>query len=130
MAKTLTIDGYNIHDISSFYDEINRVFMHDNDWKLGESLDALNDMFYGGYGKMEGNEEIELVWTNFEKNRKDLGTETTRIYYHNKLKPPGIFNTNYVKEKLDELENGTGKTYFDIILDIIGEHPNIRLIPK
>ena len=43
-AITLIIDGENIHDIFSFFDEINRVFMHSEDWKLGPSLDALNDI--------------------------------------------------------------------------------------
>jgi len=129
MEKTITIDGSRIQDIPTFYEEVNRVFMADVDWKLGDSLDALNDMFYGGYGEIKGNEKIHLVWKDFEKNRDDLGLELTRNYYLNKLKYPSTFNTSFVKDKLAELENGTGQTYFDIILEIIGEHKNIKLIP-
>ena len=47
---TLRLDGRLIHDIASFYDEINRVFMAGEDWQLGPSLDALDDMLRGGYG--------------------------------------------------------------------------------
>lgn len=130
MAETFIIDGSKIHDIPSFYDEINRVFMADVDWKLGQSLDALNDMLYGGYGKIKGNEEINLVWKDFHKNKNDLGLELTKDYYHKKLKSPSVFNTAFVKEKLAELENGTGKTYFEIILEIIEDHPNISLIAR
>ncbi|MCD8030908.1 MAG: barstar family protein [Bacteroides sp.] len=78
MARTFTIEGSRIEDIPSFYKEINRVFMAKEDWKLGESLDAFNDMLYGGYGEIEGNEEIRLVWKDFEKNRTDLGVELTK----------------------------------------------------
>lgn len=128
MAKTVTIDGNNIYDIPSFYEEINRVFMSEVDWQLGQSLDALNDMFYGGFGEIEGNEEIHLIWKNFEQNRKDLGLELTKTYYRNKLEQPSVFNVDFVQDKLTELESGTGQTYFDIILEIISEHPNIKLI--
>ncbi|NDW08928.1 barstar family protein [Dysgonomonas sp. 520] len=128
MIKTIIINGNNIHDIPSFYEEINRVFMADEDWKIGQSLDALNDMFYGGYGEINGDEEVHLVWTNFEQNRKDLGYELTKSYYQRKLEQPSIFNVDFVKKKLTELENGTGQTYFEIILEIIGEHKNVKLI--
>lgn len=104
--------------------------MQEVDWKLGESLDALSDMFYGGYGEIQGKEEICLIWKNFGQNKKDLGPELTKAYYEEKLKSPGKFNADFVKEKLQQLKNGTGKTYFDIILEIIAEHPNVKLIPQ
>ena len=130
MEKVVIIDGNNIYDIPSFYEEINSVFMKNQDWKIGQSLDALNDMLYGGYGEIEGYGKIYLIWENFEKNRKDLGFDATKAYYENKLKQPSVFNTEWVKNKLIELENGIGKTYFEIILEIINEHPNVTLIPK
>jgi RNAse (barnase) inhibitor barstar len=130
MIKTFTVDGSKIHDISSFYEEINRIFMSGEDWTIGQSLDALNDLLYGGFGEIKGNEKIRLIWKNFEQNKKDLGPEVTEAYYRNKLNYPSTFNVDFVREKLTELENGTGKTYFEIILEIIGEHPNIELIAE
>lgn len=61
MTRTLTIDGSRIHDIPSFYDEINRVFMTGVDWTLGPSLDALDDLLYGGYGALDGDAPVSLA---------------------------------------------------------------------
>ncbi|UJF30418.1 barstar family protein [Kaistella sp. 97-N-M2] len=127
--KEFTIEGKKIRDIKTFYVEINRVFMPDEDWKLGESLDALNDLLYGGFGEIEGKENI-IIWKNFEENRKILGFETTLQFYEAKLKSPQIFNTNFIQEKIDDLKKGNGQTYFEIILEIIGAHSNIKLIEK
>jgi len=102
--------------------------MINEDWKIGQSLDAFNDLFYGGFGEIRGNEEVHLVWKHFEKSRSDLGLELTKTYYRNKLKSPNVFDADFVREKLAGLENGTGQTYFEIILEIIGGHPNICLI--
>lgn len=128
MSKTIVIDGYRIHDIPTFYDEVNRSFMSGEDWKLGPSLDALDDMLYGGYGAIRGNEPVQIFWKNFEQNERDLGVEATRQHYRQKLNHPDIFNVSVIKRKLDELENGTGKTYFEIILEIISDHKNIELV--
>lgn len=126
-TKTLTLDGNNIHDIPSFYTEINRVFMADEDWQLGPSLDALDDMLYGAYGAARGEESVVLIWRNMEKNCADLGIAATREYYLEKLKHPDQFNLTLIRKKLAALENGTGATYFDIVLQIIADHPNITL---
>ncbi|CAM4085336.1 barstar family protein [Bordetella muralis] len=126
-TKTLTLDGNNIHDIPSFYAEINRVFMANEDWQLGPSLDALDDMLYGAYGAAHGQESIVLIWRNMEKNRADLGIAATREYYLEKLKHPDQFNVALFRKNLESLENGTGATYFDTVQQIIADHPNITL---
>ncbi|SJN49467.1 hypothetical protein FM107_18760 [Sphingobacterium sp. JB170] len=104
--------------------------MQDVDWKLGHSLDAFSDLLYGGFGLIESTEPIDLVWLNFEKNRTDLGRELTLNHYRQKLLKPNIFNMEIIDAQIDELEQGRGKTYFDILLEIIGEHENITLIPR
>ena len=130
MVKHLVIEGKNISNIKTFYQEINRVFMQQENWKIGESLDALNDFFYGGFGEIKGKENIRLIWENFEENKKALGLEMTKNFYESKLKSPEIFNTDFIKEKIEALENGNGQTYFEIIAEIIAEHSNIKLIEK
>jgi len=126
--KELTLDGNRIHDIPSFYDEVNRVFMQGMDFTLGPSLDAFNDVLYGGYGAIRGNEPIVLKWLYFEKNKEDLGAAATIAFYRAKLEQPETFNSEWAWKKLDELERGEGQTYMDILLEIISEHPNIRLV--
>ena len=128
MTKTLTMDGDAIGDIASFYAEINRVFMAGVDWQLGPSLDALNDMFHGGYGAITAGEPVVLVWRHMDKSRAALGLEATRNFYREKLKRPDIFDAARIQRDLDALEAGTGPTYFEIVLEIIADHPNITLV--
>ncbi|MEH3121593.1 MAG: ribonuclease inhibitor [Sphingomonas phyllosphaerae] len=125
--KTLTIRGRSIRDIPSFYAEINRVFMAGEDWKLGESLDAFNDLLFGGYGAIAGPEPVELVWEDIEASRVALGIDTTRAHLLGKLRQPERYSVAVIQQQLDRLEGRDGSTYFDTILDIIREHPNLKL---
>lgn len=130
VKNNLTIYGARIQDIASFYDEINRVFMRDEYWKLGASLDALNDMLHGGYGAAKGDEPVVLVWEDMDSSRVALGLDATRKFYHEKLNHPDIFDTDYVNASLDKLESGDGPTYFEIVLEIIADQPRIELVPR
>ena len=125
-TQTLTIAGNNIHDIPSFYDEINRVFMANESWKLGPSLDALDDLLDGGYGAACGADTLRLIWLNMDHSRAALGVAATRAYYLSKLGKPE-FNQALVRSQLNELETGAGRTYFDIVMEIIAAHLNIEL---
>lgn len=130
MTRTLTLDGARIHDIPSFYDEINRVFMQDVDWTLGPSLDALDDLLYGGYGAFDGDAPVTLVWTHVAASREALGVDATRQYLLAKLAQPERFNAAHFQRELDALDAGTGQTYFDIVLAVIAAHPNITLVAE
>ncbi|MEG0915998.1 MAG: ribonuclease inhibitor [Myroides sp.] len=130
MTKKIFINGSNISDKKSLYQEINRVFMAKEDWKIGESLDALNDLFYGGFGLIDGNEPIELTWKNFDHNKELFGFDFTIEFYQEKLKQPKVFSTKIIQQNISDLENGKGLTYFEMILEIIAEHKNITLITE
>jgi len=125
--KTLTINGDEIHGIPSFYAEINRVFMGSEDWKLGPSLDALNDLLYGAYGTIQDDEPVLLVWKNSSKSRDALGLEATTAFYQEKLKHPQIFDSTRIRKQLDALNQGAGPTYFEIVLEVFSGHSNIEL---
>lgn len=126
--KKIIIEGKNINNIETFYEEVNRVFMLHENWKIAQSLDAFNDMLYGSFGEIKGKEKIQLIWKDMEQNQKSLGFQTTLEFYQNKLKSPEIFNRKFVLSKIDELHNGVGLTFFEIILEIIADHENIILI--
>ena len=104
--------------------------MKGEDWQLGQSLDALNDMLYVGYGAISKHESLQLIWENFEQNRLDLGLQATRNFYTEKLKHPGVFSIETITKQLNALNNGTGQTFFDIVLEIIASHPNFKIIPR
>lgn len=126
--KQLIIEGDQINDIASFYEEINRVFMPNEDWQMGESLDALSDLMYGGYGEIKGNEPVQIVWNNIKKAETVLGLQETIAFYTEKLQHPDTYNVKWINEKLDALQKGQGQTYFEIIIEIFNEHPNIQLL--
>ena len=128
LMKKIIIEGKNINNIDNFYEEVNRVFMRNEDWKIAQSLDAFNDMLYGSFGEIKGKEKIQLIWKDIEKNQKSLGFQTTLEFYQTKLKSPEIFNRKFVLSKIDELQNGVGLTFFEIVLEIIADHDNIMLI--
>lgn len=126
---SITIDGNRFDDIQGFYEEINRIFMADEAWQLGESLDAFNDLLYGGYGALKGAETVVLHWKNIEKSRADLGTDATRRWLTAKLAQPGHFNLSSIQAQINALDHGVGPTYFEILLNILADHPRIRLAP-
>lgn len=128
--KTFTIHGENFSDISGFYGEVNRIFMQGETWQLGESLDAFDDLLYGGFGALANEKEIWLVWRGFEKSKVDLGLQATKDFYLQKLRQPQVYNAEWARQKLAGLEAGTEKTYFEILLEIIAQHPNVRFFPE
>ena len=102
--------------------------MSQENWKIAQSLDAFSDMLYGSFGEIKGKEKIQLIWKDMEQNQKSLGFQTTLELYQNKLKSPEIFNHKFVLSKINELHNGVGLTFFEIVLEIIANHDNIMLI--
>ena len=88
--QTITIDGNNVSDLETFYDEIDNVLTKNLDWQTGHNLDAFNDLLRGGFGVYEYEEPIKLVWTNFSNNKVALGQELTDklveiIKYHDHI---------------------------------------------
>ena len=128
LMKKIIIEGKNINNIETFYEEVNRVFMLHKKRKIEQSLDAFSDMLYGSFGEIKGKEKIQLIWKDMEQNQKSLGFQTTLEFYQNKLKSPEIFNHKFVLSKINELHNDVGFTFFEIVLEIIANHDNIMLI--
>lgn len=102
--------------------------MAEESWTLGESLDAFDDLLYGGYGALAGHTDVTLVWQDIESSKSALGYETTRAFLRGKLEHPEIYNITAINKQLDDLENGNGRTYFDTLVAIIGEHDTVTLV--
>ena len=126
-----TLEGSRVTDITSFYDEVNRVLMRNETWQLGESLDALNDLLYGGFGLMahrdEAGDSLTVIWRDHHVSREALGFEATRAWYEQKLARPGTFDVSGIQRRLDDLLAGTGPTYFELVLEVFADHPDITL---
>lgn len=129
MTRILHIEGASINDIASLYVEINRVFMADEDWQLGPSLDALDDLLWGGYGALAGHASTTVVWRDIEHSREALGRATTQAWLQSKLHQAGTFNTAVIADQLAALQQGQGQTYFEIVMEIFNGHPQVTLVP-
>lgn len=126
--KHISIDGNRFDDIGGFYAEINRVFMAGEEWQLGQSLDALNDLLYGSYGALKGADRVRLHWIAIGKSQDDLGVECTLNWLAAKLNSPGPFNLDLINAQMDTLKRGEGETFYQIVLSIIADHPKIELV--
>lgn len=128
--KHLILDGNQFSDLSSFYEVANTIFMKGVEWKLGESLDAFNDILYGGFGVFEPKEKIDLTWINHEKSKVDLGLKATVGFYEAKIESGYPYDSSLNKERLNHLIEGKGQTLYEILIEIVKSHRNINLILK
>ena len=96
---------------------------------LGASLDALDDLLHGGYGALAGHATATVVWRDIAHSREALGRETTRAWLQSKLDQGGRFNGAAIHAQLTALALGQGQTYFEIVMEIFGSHPQITLVP-
>ncbi|MCW1961558.1 ribonuclease inhibitor [Chryseobacterium viscerum] len=124
--KMIVIHGGHFSSLAGFYEEVSNVLMKDADWKVG-TLDGFDDILYGGFGVIEGKEEIEIIWKESEKSKQDLGFDATREFYNNKIRQGKSFNIELIQQKLDDLTEGKGQTLFEILVEIIQSHSNIAL---
>lgn len=123
----VVIEGREIRDITSFYAEINRVYMAGENWTIG-SLDGFDDLLYGGFGALKDAKNHSIIWKDKTASQQALGVETTIAYYQSKLTANSPFNHTHFQHKLEDLQAGKGQTYFDIVTEIIQSHPKIEWI--
>ncbi len=69
-----------------------------------------------------------IEWKDMAHSREALGYTATKSYYESKLLPDSPFNKEHFLKELEALEKGVGKTYFEIVMEIIAEHPNITVV--
>lgn len=113
------INGSHFSNIDGFYEEVSQLFMKDEDWNVA-TLDGFNDILYGFEG--------EIIWRNSQKSRDDLGFKVTKEFYQNKIRTGKPYNVKLIQQKLDDLIEGKGQTLFEILIEMMKSHKNIRLI--
>ena len=117
--KMPLINGGHFSDLEGFYEEISHLFLKNEDWKVG-TLDGFDDILYGFEG--------EIIWKDSDKSREDLGFELTKKFYENKIRIGKPFNVDLIQQKLGDLMDEKGQTLFEILVEIIESHQNIKLI--
>ncbi|GAA5150646.1 hypothetical protein GCM10025768_15950 [Microbacterium pseudoresistens] len=121
------IDGAAIGTIDDLYDQLNALLMADEDWRMGANLDALDDVLYRFDHDLARAPHAEFVWDGHAHSERALGLETTRRWLEAKLDRPGMFNESGIRRQLEQLLDGEGKTYFEIVCQVFGDHPGVRL---
>ena len=121
------VEGSRIGGIPDLYAELNRLFMTGEDWRLGTSLDALDDLLHGGYGALAEDHSARVVWRDSARSRQALGVVETERWLREKLTQPGTFQSDTIQRQLDDLRAGTGLTYFERVLDVFADHPQVTL---
>ena len=51
MRKEFIIDGRRFSTMRGFYDEVEHVFTCGLHWRIGQNLNAFNDVLRGGFGQ-------------------------------------------------------------------------------
>lgn len=125
--KQYRIEGAEVKGIADLYEQFNRELMADQDWRLGQSLDGLNDVLYRVDGEIREGHPATVTWIDHAHSREALGFDETQRWLQNKLSQPNSFNQQRIQADLDELRNGAGKTYFELILEVFADHPLINL---
>lgn len=73
--KEIIIDGNDFSDIDGFYRVCEQCFVNDAKMKMGHNLDAFNDVLRGGFGVFDYEENISIIWKNYDKSVHNLGEE-------------------------------------------------------
>ncbi|SEJ96147.1 hypothetical protein SAMN05518849_12113 [Sphingobium sp. AP50] len=102
--------------------------MSDETWVLGESLDALDDMLYGGYGAIAGAASVEIIWKDIAVSRKSLGADTTLEFLQARHAIRDQFNGQSITQQMEALLAGAGNTYFDIVMEVFASHRSIKIV--
>ena len=117
--KMTVINGGHFSDLEGFYNEVSELFMKDENWKVG-TLDGFDDILY--------RIDSDITWKNSQKSKEDLGFASTKKFYENKIRIGKPFNVDLIQQKLGDLMDGKGQTLFEILVEIIESHQNIKLI--
>lgn len=118
------LDGSRIWTTQEFFDAVGEAVGGPGTY-FGANLDAFNDCLSGGFGTPE-DRSFYFVLDDSSSVRERLGVAATVEWLREKLVDGNPNNSNYFLLEIDELERGTGRTLFDILLEIF-EAQKVRL---
>ena len=112
-VPTYIIDGSKAHTWPEIVASIN-AFIPNSEWQ-GNSLDALDDILYGGYGTPD---KFIVIWKASEVSRKTLGLTETLAHFKNM---PALQHLDAAGQM-----NPRSKTLFEVLVEIFEGHDNIE----
>ena len=115
------IDGANFSDFAGFIEECNRGFIRAFGGEWNGNLDAFSDYFNWGDG------DYVVVWKNADKSRVDLGHPAMAAWLERNSRRCHPSNVQDVLQRLGQAREQRGPTFFDWLVEIIREQPNVEL---
>lgn len=117
--QTYVLDGNDFDTLEELYKKISETMLPGIVW--GHNLDALNDVLYGDFGVLK--EDFTLIWKNAARSRQKFGYDYTVEFWEKRLpRNPSLI------DKLEKARQHKGQTVFDVLMEIIYDHPQITLI--
>lgn len=117
--ETYILDGNDFDTLEQLYDIMSATMMPGIVW--GHNLDALNDVLYGDFGVLK--EPYTLIWKNAARSREKFGYDYTVEFWERRLpRNPKLI------EQLEKARQHKGQTVFDVLMEIIYDHPQITLV--
>jgi RNAse (barnase) inhibitor barstar len=120
MKQLYEINGNDFSTLEEFFALICRILFTETNYSGKTNLDALNDMFRGGFGTPENG--FILRWVNSKLSRQRLGYSETVKQLEKRLTECHPRNVNHFTEQLDQARRQLGPTVFDWLIDIIEIH--------
>lgn len=74
--KYVMVDGRNMSNWNTFYEEIQNKLTKGLGWKMGHNLNALDDVLRGGFGCHEYGEVLHIVFIYTSKVKEHMEQET------------------------------------------------------
>lgn len=127
MNKVFIIDGDKFSNFKGFCKEFSDIVLSGKyDWH--GSLDAFNDILFGGFGDIEDEEQYTIIWRNSAKSKIDLGYSETIAKLNEKLNNCHQSNVEEVIQEIKDAKMNKGPTIFDWIEETILDNENVTLI--
>ena len=117
------VEGSAFHTLDEAAAEFTRALALTSPWE--GSLDALNDVLYGGFGTPAGG--FVLVWRDSDLSRERLGYPATTAWLEARVRRGPPYDVALLSGRLEAARRGEGQTLFDVVVEIIRDHPEIEL---
>jgi RNAse (barnase) inhibitor barstar len=120
---SLRNDGRGSSTLEEFADDFTRHLNLQTNWR--GNLDALNDILYGGFDTPD--EGFVLLWKNSALSKQRLGYPETIKWLNERTRKCHPSNVAHFRQRLALANKNEGETLFDIVVEIISDHPDIEL---
>ncbi len=127
MTQEFIIDGNNFDDFEGFMAEAQRIFTQNMEYPI-RSMDSLNDILRGGFGRYDYGTKLVIKWINAGKSRLDLGYDATVLHYEKIMAKCHPSNVEHVKARLTKAQNQEGDTVFDMLVRILSDKEEDRTL--